>query len=110
MKTNIKFQTVLLVGAIWGFFEASMGIYVKGVCGYQMTGSVMTGIAIFFMTLGYSYSKETKSILQKEYHKFNSMEMAQIRSIYNRLIEAEIEAEIFIKYLQKKSWQIKKQW
>lgn len=63
MKTNIKFQTVLLVGAIWGFFEASMGIYVKGVCGYQMTGSVMTGIAIFFMTLGYSYSKETKSIL-----------------------------------------------
>lgn len=47
--------------------------------------------------------KETKSILQKEYHKFDSLEMAQIRSIYNRLIEAEIEAEIFIKYLQKKS-------
>lgn len=47
--------------------------------------------------------KETKSILQEEYHKFNSMEMAQIRSIYNRLIEAEIEAEILIKYLQKKS-------
>ena len=47
--------------------------------------------------------KEAKSILQKEYHKFDSMEMAQIRSIYNRLIEAEIEAEILIKYLQKKS-------
>ena len=47
--------------------------------------------------------KETKSTLQKEYHKFDSMEMAQIRSIYNRLIEAEIEAEILIKYLQKKS-------
>lgn len=47
--------------------------------------------------------EEAKSILEEEYHKFNSMEMAQIRSIYNRLIEAEIEAEIFIKYLQKKS-------
>lgn len=47
--------------------------------------------------------KEAKSILQIEYHKFDSMEMAQIRSIYNRLIEAEIEAEILIKYLQKKS-------
>ena len=47
--------------------------------------------------------EEAKSTLQVEYHKFNSMEMAQIRSIYNRLIEAEIEAEIFIKYLQKKS-------
>lgn len=47
--------------------------------------------------------EEAKSILQKEYHKFNSMEMAQIRSIYNKLIETEIEAEIFIKYLQNKS-------
>jgi hypothetical protein len=47
--------------------------------------------------------EEAKSILQEEYHKFNSMEMAQIRSIYNKLIEAEIEAEIFIKLLQKKS-------
>ena len=47
--------------------------------------------------------EEAKSILQKENHKFNSMEMAQIRSIYNKLYEAEIEAEIFIKYLQNKS-------
>lgn len=46
--------------------------------------------------------EEAKSILQEEYHKFNSMEMAQIRSINNKLIEAEIEAENFHKILTKK--------
>lgn len=60
-KTTL--QMVLLIGAIWGFFEAALGIYVKGVCGYQMTGSVMTAIAMFFMTVGYSISRKYSSLL-----------------------------------------------
>lgn len=56
-------QLVLFIGAIWGFCEAALGIYVKGVCGYQMTGSVMTAFAMFFMAIGYTLSSKHTSLI-----------------------------------------------
>lgn len=63
-KTNYKSQLPILLalGSIWGFMETGMGLYLKGVCAFMTTGSIMTGIAIFFFAASFAYSRNIWSI------------------------------------------------
>jgi hypothetical protein len=55
-------KIIVMLGTIWGLAEAGLGFAVKGVCGYKMTGSVMTSFAIMFMAAGYTYSRRYSSV------------------------------------------------
>jgi hypothetical protein len=63
-KTNIKSQlpVLLALGAIWGFMETGMGAYLKGVCSYMTTGSIMTGVALGFFAASFAYSRKIGSV------------------------------------------------
>ena len=53
-KEKFKWSPVLALGSVWGLGEAAMGIYLRGSCARFITGSVMTGFAIFFIAAIYS--------------------------------------------------------
>lgn len=54
---------VLALGSLWGLSEAAGGMYLRGVCARFITGSVMTGLAIFFMATAFFYSRKTFHLL-----------------------------------------------
>ena len=54
-----KLGMVIAIGSVWGFAEAGLGMYLRGVCARFITGSVMTGIAIFFLSLAYGLTRKT---------------------------------------------------
>jgi hypothetical protein len=63
-NSNFKSQLPILLalGAIWGFMETGMGAYLKGVCSYMTTGSIMTGIALGFFAASFAYSRKIWSV------------------------------------------------
>jgi hypothetical protein len=56
-------SVLLALGAVWGLAEAGVGMYLRGSCAPTMTGSLMTGGAIFFIAAGLSYSRRLYSAL-----------------------------------------------
>lgn len=46
---RVEFHILLAAGACWGLSEAALGAWLKGVCNSGITGSLMTGAAIFFL-------------------------------------------------------------
>ncbi|MDI6783246.1 MAG: hypothetical protein QME64_04010 [bacterium] len=63
-KSYLKSQLpiILALGSVWGLAEAGMGMYLRGTCAYMTTGSIMTGIAIFFFAASFAYSRNIWSI------------------------------------------------
>jgi hypothetical protein len=63
--TNAKprLDVLLALGALWGMSEATMGMYLRGTCASAMSGSLMTGGALFFIAAGLSYSQRLYSAL-----------------------------------------------
>ncbi len=57
-KIKGKLGMVLAAGSVWGFMEVGMGMYLRGTCSRFITGSVMTGIAIFFFALAYGLTNK----------------------------------------------------
>lgn len=59
-KASVKSQLPILLalGSIWGFMETGMGAYLKGVCSYMTTGSIMTAVAIGFFAASFAYSRK----------------------------------------------------
>jgi hypothetical protein len=58
-KETKKFNLSLLiaVAALWGLVEAGLGMYLRGSCAPTVTGSLMTGAALFFAAVGLAYSR-----------------------------------------------------
>ena len=48
---------LVAIGSVWGLCEAGLGMYLRGMCARTITGSVMTGFAIFFLSMGLAYGK-----------------------------------------------------
>lgn len=63
-KQTIKSQLpiILALGAVWGLAEAGMGMYLRGTCAMNISGSIMTGAAIFFFAGAAAYSRNIWSI------------------------------------------------
>ena len=63
-KSHFKSQLPILLalGSVWGLMEAGMGMYLRGTCAYMTTGSIMTGVAIFFFAASFAYSRNLWSI------------------------------------------------
>ncbi|MFB3896233.1 MAG: hypothetical protein ACE14V_08020 [bacterium] len=62
--SNLKSQLPILIalGSIWGLMETGMGAYLKGVCAYMTTGSIMTAVALGFFATSFAYSRKIWSL------------------------------------------------
>lgn len=63
VSSGKKWMIVIALGSIWGLSEAGMGMALRGACARMMTGSIMTGVAVFFMAASYSSSRRMISLL-----------------------------------------------
>ncbi len=52
---------VLVLGGLWGFSEAALGMYLRQ-CASTVSGSVMTGAALFFLAAAWSVSPRAKAL------------------------------------------------
>jgi hypothetical protein len=57
-KTNIKsaFGIALILGSVWGLTEAALGFGLQQ-CAALISGSVMTGVALFFIAAGWAATR-----------------------------------------------------
>jgi len=53
----------LALGSIWGLSEAAMGMYLRGGCARLLSGSIMTGVAIFFLAMSFASNRRTIGLL-----------------------------------------------
>lgn len=56
-----RWSFVFLLGTIWGMAECLLGIYLRQ-CASSISGSVMTGIAFFFLAAAFSYHRSLLTI------------------------------------------------
>jgi len=59
-KNKLDLHFFIIMGVLWGLAEVSLPIIIKSVCNYKISGSVMTGIAIFFIASTYYFSNRKK--------------------------------------------------
>jgi hypothetical protein len=57
-KTN--WGPVLVLGGLWGFSEAALGMYLR-TCASTISGSVMTGAALFFLAAAWAVSPRLRA-------------------------------------------------
>lgn len=53
----------LALGSLWGLSEAGMGMALRGGCSRMLTGSIMTGAAIFFLSAGLAMNRKSAGLL-----------------------------------------------
>jgi hypothetical protein len=58
-KTN--WGPVLVLGSLWGLSEAALGMYLRQ-CASTVSGSVMTGAALFFLAAAWAVSPRVKTM------------------------------------------------
>ncbi len=58
-KTN--WAPVLALGSLWGLSEAALGMFLRQ-CASTMSGSIMTGAALFFLAAAWAVSPRVKTI------------------------------------------------
>jgi hypothetical protein len=58
-KTN--WGPILVLGGLWGFSEAALGMYLRQ-CASTVSGSVMTGAALFFLAAAWTLSPRAQSM------------------------------------------------
>ncbi len=63
-KTIPKFHLGLIVmlGSVWGLSEAALGMGLQR-CASLMSGSLMTGVALFFISLGWAITRRAFGVL-----------------------------------------------
>lgn len=54
--TGPQFGFILMLGAVWGLSEAALGMGLRS-CAAVVSGSVMTGVALFFISAGWIISQ-----------------------------------------------------
>ena len=52
---------VVMLGAVWGFSEAALGIWLRS-CASFMSGSIMTGIALFFIAVSWILTRRVLGV------------------------------------------------
>ena len=52
---------VVILGAVWGFSEAALGMGLRS-CASAMSGSIMTGVALFFIAACWAISQSWRSV------------------------------------------------
>jgi hypothetical protein len=52
----------ILLGSVWGLAEAGLGMGLRS-CAAFISGSLMTGVALFFLAAGWAVSKKIKAVL-----------------------------------------------
>lgn len=57
-KAKFSLSLLIAVAALWGLSEAGLGMYLRGSCASTITGSLMTGGALFFCSVGLAYSRK----------------------------------------------------
>jgi len=57
-KAKFSLSILIAVAAFWGLSEAGLGMYLRGSCASTITGSLMTGGALFFCSVGLAYSRK----------------------------------------------------
>ena len=62
-KSSDRLSVLVAAGSLWGLGEAGLGMHLRGTCAYEMTGSVMTGLAIFFLSVGLASSRKVTGLL-----------------------------------------------
>jgi hypothetical protein len=55
------FGAVIALGAVWGLSEAALGMGLR-TCAAAVSGSLMTGVALFFLAAGWSASKRLAGV------------------------------------------------
>jgi hypothetical protein len=58
-KTN--WGPVLVLGGLWGFSEAALGMFLRQ-CASTVSGSVMTGVALFFLASAWAMSPRLRTV------------------------------------------------
>jgi hypothetical protein len=53
---------VVLLGAVWGLSEAAVGMWLKS-CASSVSGSLMTGFALFFIAISWVVSKRVSGVV-----------------------------------------------
>ncbi len=53
---------VIILGSVWGLSEAALGMGLRS-CAAQVSGSLMTGAALFFIAAGWVVSKRISAVL-----------------------------------------------
>jgi hypothetical protein len=65
MNTGIKksqLGVILILGSLWGFSEAALGMGLRG-CASFVSGSIMTGVALFFMAATWASTRKVLGIV-----------------------------------------------
>jgi len=57
-KQSYRLGFLVAAGSVWGLCEAGLGMYMRGMCARTITGSVMTAVAILFISLSAAYSRK----------------------------------------------------
>jgi hypothetical protein len=60
-RTSLHF--FIAVGALWGVAEAGLGVLLKGACSLQISGSVMTSVALCFAATAQAFSPRKMGLL-----------------------------------------------
>lgn len=53
---------IVMLGAVWGLSEAALGMYLKR-CASSVSGSVMTGVALLFITVSWVISRRVFGVV-----------------------------------------------
>jgi len=53
---------IIVLGSVWGLFEAGLGMGLRS-CAAFVSGSIMTGVALFFLTAGWVVSRKASGVL-----------------------------------------------
>jgi len=61
-NSHFALGPVLVLGAVWGLSEAGLGMGLRA-CAAFVSGAVMTGVALFFISAVWSYSKRIQNIV-----------------------------------------------
>jgi len=62
-STPWEVPVLMTIGALWGLAEAGVGYGLRGVCNNEMSGSIMTGLAFFFIASGAGFSRRPSGFL-----------------------------------------------
>ncbi|HUU38868.1 MAG TPA: hypothetical protein VMW46_11785 [Candidatus Desulfaltia sp.] len=55
-------SVVIMLGSVWGLSEAALGMGLRS-CAAQVSGSIMTGVALFFMAAGWAVSRRISGVV-----------------------------------------------
>jgi hypothetical protein len=62
-KSSDRLNVLIAAGSLWGLGEAGLGMYLRGTCAHAFTGSIMTGVALFFVSMGLAYTRKWHAAL-----------------------------------------------